>query len=95
MGFAFDDWIYSHRRLQFLLIIINYSAIANLPTSQIVPVLFCTLLSLYWLLNSQLFLEPRCMPLYSHSLNSVGLPVPILSNPTAHSSRYIAAARTT
>jgi hypothetical protein len=50
---------------------------------------------LYCPLNSQLLREPRWMPLYSNSLEAVGLPVPILSNPTAHISRYIAAERTT
>jgi hypothetical protein len=34
-GSGFDDWIYKHLHLQSLLITINYSAIANVPTSQI------------------------------------------------------------
>jgi hypothetical protein len=43
-----DDWIYWHLRLQFPLITISYSANANLPTSQIVLVVLCTL---HWTLS--------------------------------------------
>jgi hypothetical protein len=80
-GSGLDDWIYWQLRLQSLLITINYSAIANLPTSQITKTRypfygngFITELSL------QITMKSSCHFLF----NQLGLPT--LQNSTQCSS---------
>jgi hypothetical protein len=41
------------------------------------------------LIDSLLFWEPRCMPMYSHSLDAVELQVPVLSNPSQSQSYFM------
>jgi hypothetical protein len=62
-GSGLDDWIYWRLLLQSLLITINYSAIANLPTSQITRIRSILVLVLYSVVLLVLF----CILLYSNS----------------------------
>jgi hypothetical protein len=88
MGSGFDDWIYWH----FFTITINYYSSYSILTAEASLQSASRSTTLNWTLTyTGNLLVCRCIPILLMLLNSQFQ----FSNSTAHSSRYIAAARTT